>query len=205
MMAYFSLLAVTFFAALTPGPDILLIARTVINEGIKSALWVILGILTGLMTYITLTVLGLSVIGENIYFILIVSSLGGLYLIFIAISFWNDQSSITTQGDKRKINAWYKSYSKALMVNLSNPKVLIFFSVILTPLLQKGHLPLQALSLLLGSSSAFLTVAFTLSLYRNWFNQKRTILINKISAILFLLFAIKLFHSGINAVLELLA
>ena len=81
-MIYLSLMAVTFFAALTPGPDILLISRTVINEGVKPALSVMFGILTGLMIFIVLTVLGLSVIGENIYFILIVSNLGGIVSYF---------------------------------------------------------------------------------------------------------------------------
>ena len=192
-MEYIILASMGFFAALTPGADIFYVIRQGLCKGKISAFLAVAGILTGNIVYLTLVGVGLGKIGHNPYFQFIVGVLGGIYLLRIAKAVFNEKVSIQKSCDNLKKIQIYK---EALLLNLSNPKAMIFFAVVITPFMSKNVM-LSLISLYFGISLAFLTAAYfssKLNIEKSFLN-----IVNKISSFLFLFFAGSLFYTAYKA------
>ncbi len=185
-MAYILLGFIGFVAALTPGPDIFYVIKQGLCNGKEMALKAVAGILSGNIIYLTLVGIGLGNIGKNLYFQLIVGILGGIYLFRIA--FLSFREKVKLKIDKCEIHK--NIYKEALILNLSNPKAMIFFAVIITPFLSK-NIMLSLMSLFSGISFAFIFSALISAKIK--LEEKILNLINKIASIIFFLFGIKLF------------
>jgi len=196
-MEYLILATVGFLAAITPGPDIFYVLRQGLCKGRVPAFWAVFGILSGNILYLTLVGVGLGIIGKNLYFQAIVGLFGGLYLLNIARAIYNDKPSFERSCDK--LNG-FKIYKEALLLNLSNPKAMIFFAVIVTPFMTSSTL-LSLISLFIGIALAFIITAFFASII----DIKESVLtiINKLASILFLFFAIGLFVSSYKAFMQI--
>ena len=195
-MEYLTLAVVGFFAALTPGPDIFF----VIKEGLvrkNLAFVAVFGILCGNIIYLTLVALGLSKIGENLYFQFIIGVIGGIYL--LRISYLTFIEDVHLKIDN-KIYSFKETFKKAFFLNISNPKAMLFFVAVVAPFMGDDLL-LSIGSLFLGISSAFLLAAFISSKIE--IKEKVLNIINKISSIIFLFFSIKLFMYSYNALLNI--
>jgi threonine/homoserine/homoserine lactone efflux protein len=178
------LAGIGFIAALTPGPDIFYIIRHGLCNGLKNALVAVLGILTGNIIYLSLVALGLSSLGKNVYFQIIVGILGSIYLFKISVAIFKEKVHLNLVCKKNK-----DIYKEALLLNLSNPKAMIFFAVIIAPFMGK-NIMLSCISLFLGISLAFISAAIVsskITIKDNWLN-----LVNKIASFIFFFFGIKL-------------
>jgi len=191
-MDYILLGFIGFIAALTPGPDIFYVIKQGLCRGKEVALKAVGGILTGNVIYLTLVGIGLGNIGKNAYFQLIVGILGGLYL--LRISFLSFRERVELKIDKCEVNN--NIYKEALFLNLSNPKAMIFFAVVVTPFLSK-NIMLSLVVLFFGISLAFTLSALISS--KISLEEKILNLINKTASILFLFFAMKLFLVAFEA------
>jgi len=192
-MEYIILASMGFFAALTPGPDIFYVIRHGLCQGKISAFLAVCGILTGNVVYLSLVGIGLGSVGHNPYFQMIVGFTGGVYLFRIAILVFKEKVHIKKQCENLNKFAVYK---EALFLNLSNPKAMIFFAVVVTPFLSK-NIMLSLGALFLGISAAFLAAAF----FSSRLNIEERILniVNKISSILFMFFSASLFYTAYKA------
>ncbi|ACM92188.1 L-lysine/ homoserine-homoserine lactone exporter family [Nautilia profundicola AmH] len=196
-MEYIILASMGFFAALTPGPDIFYIIRQGLCKGKTSAFLAVAGILTGNIVYLTLVGIGLGSIGHNPYFQMIVGIAGGIYLLRIAKAVFNEKVHIEKSCDNlRKFDI----YKEALFLNLSNPKAMIFFAVVITPFMSKNVM-LSLISLYIGITFAFIIAAY----FSSKLNIEEKIMnaVNKISSALFLFFALSLFYTAYKAFLSL--
>ncbi|WP_024786785.1 MULTISPECIES: LysE family translocator [unclassified Lebetimonas] len=184
-MEYLILASIGFVAALTPGPDIFYVIRQGLCHGLKSSLTAVAGILTGNIVYLTLVAVGLSSIGKNIYFQIIVGISGSIYLFRISIIIFKEKVHLNLVCKNSK-----DIYKEALLLNLSNPKAMIFFAVIITPFMSK-NIMLSCGSLFLGIIAAFVfgaVISSKIKIKDKWLN-----IINKIAAVLFFFFGVKLF------------
>ncbi len=197
-MDYLVLFTMGFIAALTPGPDIFYIIRQGLCKGVKSAFLAVIGILIGNIIYLSLVYFIGGFLSKNIYFIFTVSFLGGLYLFRIAYLIYHDTPTLKKDCDT--FNG-FKIIKEALFLNISNPKAMIFFTVVITPFLSK-NIFLSIISLFLGISLAFIISAYLSSIIN--LNQKILIIINKIAATIFLLFSIILFFESYKALIKIL-
>ena len=93
-------------------------------------------------------------------------------------------------------------FLKAMIVHFSNPKVIIFFSVILAPFLHKDIIVFEIGVLTLGHMTSFFGVVYGISKLGNFFTEKRTLFINRITALLFMLFAIELINGSYQAFMD---
>ena len=191
-MDYLILGFVGFIAALTPGPDIFYVIKHGLCNGKEASLRAVFGILTGNIVYLSLVGIGLGSIRKNAYFQLIVGLFGGIYLLKIAFLSFREKVNLEIKSCDIKRNI----YKEALFLNLSNPKAMIFFAVIVTPFLSK-NIMFSLGSLFLGISLAFLLAAFISSKIQ--LEEKILNVINKIAAIIFLFFSIKLFLIAFKA------
>jgi len=85
-----------------------------------------------------------------------------------------------------------------LFLNLSNPKAMIFFAVVITPFMRKNII-LSLTSLYAGISVAFIIAAYFSAKF--YIEEKIINIINKISSVLFLFFAFNLFYTYKNVLL----
>ena len=114
-----------FFAAITPGPDILLTIKTTLRFGAFQAFKVLLGIASGWCLYLVFIYMGLSHWLNTPITQLILSLIGGSYLLYLGFLMltikeenYNLAESPQTQKD---------GYLQGLIINLSNPKAILFF------------------------------------------------------------------------------
>lgn len=155
-------LAFTAIAALltiTPGPDTLLVVRSVLARGQTAGFVTTAGICSGLFLHATLSALGLSLIlVQSARAFHLVQLAGAGYLIGLGSqSLWrglhHDPAgalALATRTTAGLGPAWWRSFREGLLTNLLNPKVAIFYLAFLPQFIQPGD-PVLGKSLLLAS------------------------------------------------------
>ena len=202
MLELLTLYTIGLMGSAIPGPDILYITRTTLDRGLWAGWIGATGVLFASLFYLTAAGLGLGVLGQSPYFQLPIGIFGSLYLLWIAKSIWNEtiQLDNTHDRDGHRLHI----FLKGMAVHLSNPKAIIFFSVILAPFLNKANLPLQILILTMGHTTTFFGVAFLVSRFDGFFTPHRAMIINRASAVLFTFFALELIRNAWLAAQEIL-
>lgn len=110
---------------LVPGPDIIFVITQAITKGKKEALYVSLGLTTGCIVHATIASFGLAFIFQKSALAFnTLKSFGVIYLLYLAYkTFVNADKEITaTDDNKAKFG-----YIKGILMNILNPKVILFF------------------------------------------------------------------------------
>jgi threonine/homoserine/homoserine lactone efflux protein len=119
-------------AAMSPGPAFLLVSRTAAGSTRRSALLTAGGTASASVIWAAAALLGVQMIltrAAGIYHVL--QFLGGLYLCYIGISIWRGASVPLPAVIPAEVAA-RRSYGRALLLGLSNPKIIVFFGTIFT-------------------------------------------------------------------------
>ena len=167
--------------AITPGPDMIYIATRSIAQGRNAGVVSALGVHTGVLIHTVAVALGLSaLIAASAMAFGIVKYAGAAYLIYIGIQTFlsnpeNFQVKSTVHAKLRQV------YFQGLLVNLLNPKVILFFLAFLPQFVDpaKGNVGLQLL--LLGILLVVVTLPIDISVglaggqLGIWFRAKQRI------------------------------
>lgn len=125
MTVYFSFIITSVLLALTPGPDVLLVVAIAAKEGFKKAFFLTVGLASGVIFHTTLIILGVSaLIVASPYAMKVIAFFGASYLLYLAWLTWQHRDDVVSPADK-KIQGSY--YWRGVIMNISNPKVLLFF------------------------------------------------------------------------------
>lgn len=182
--------------AITPGPDILLTLRTALKHGFFASFRTLCGIATGWLIYLAVLYFGFAHILKGDLAQIALGIFGGIYLFYLAfLLFRTKQNDIDFSDSSHESNSRKSrtgGYLKGLIINLSNPKAIIFFSVIVAPFMEK-NLALNLILLFLGLNSAFLSVMIVASYFRHLITNKLFDIIDKLCAVVFVGFGIALF------------
>lgn len=187
---------IAFLVAITPGPDILLTLRTALKHGFFASFRTLCGIATGWLIYLAVLYFGFAHILKGDLAQIALGIFGGIYLFYLAFLLFRtkqndiDFSDSSYESNSRKSRTG--GYLKGLIINLSNPKAIIFFSVIVAPFMEK-NLALNLVLLFLGLNSAFLSVMIVASYFRHLITNKLFDIIDKLCAVVFVGFGIALF------------
>ena len=187
---------IAFLVAITPGPDILLTLRTALKHGFFASFRTLCGIATGWLIYLAVLYFGFAHILKGDLAQIALGIFGGIYLFYLAFLLFRtkqndiDFSDSSYESNSRKSRTG--GYLKGLIINLSNPKAIIFFSVIVAPFMEK-NLALNLVLLFLGLNSAFLSVMIVVSYFRHLITNKLFDIIDKLCAVVFVGFGIALF------------
>ena len=123
MTLYFSFFITSVLLALTPGPDVLLVVATAGRQGFLSAFKLTLGFATGCLIHTLLLALGVTaLILATPWAVKLVTFLGAAYLLYLAWQTWVHRSDAIKP--QRVVEA---SYLRGVIMNVTNPKVLLFF------------------------------------------------------------------------------
>ena len=112
---------------LTPGNDTIYILSRTIAQGRKAGIMSVLGIATGSLVHTLFAAVGLSVIiAQSPVLFNIIKYAGAAYLFYIGIRMILSKSSVINlqKPEKQKYN---KIYLQAVLTNVLNPKVALFF------------------------------------------------------------------------------
>jgi RhtB (resistance to homoserine/threonine) family protein len=127
-----SLLAVDLLAAISPGPNFVLVTQTAIQRTRPHAVAVVLGLVSANLIWCAAVVFGLSALFEFAPWLYgALKFLGGAYLIYLGVSLWRTASSkMNTESSLKKTLG--AAYIRGLLTNLSNPKSVVYFGSIFT-------------------------------------------------------------------------
>jgi len=190
----------SFIFIISPGIDTVFILNKSIAQGKKSGLYATLGITTGVLVHTTLAAFGLSLIlAQSATAFSIVKYVGAAYLIFLGLSKLLSKDSFVKEEDEIKVVSIRKTYTSAVITNVLNPKVAIFFLAFFPQFIHPAYIHNATPFIILGSLYAIMgLIWFTiLTFFAGMFsarlksNPSFGTWLNKFSAIAFVLMGIK--------------
>lgn len=117
-----------FVLAVTPGPDMALFVSRTMNFGRWHAFATMAGALTGIAVHTSLVAFGISVLivtAPTAFWVLKIA--GALYLVWLAIQAIRDGGGLLVTRAGGKTPSLSQSFLTGLGINLTNPKVALFF------------------------------------------------------------------------------
>lgn len=193
-----------FTLAIMPGPDNLFVITLSTLQGIKTGLWVILGLCSGLVIHTLAVAYGIgAVIAASPVAFVVLKWLGASYLIYLAWGVWRSTRQSTTNHTNAKqqipnltaLQAWRRGF----IMNLSNPKVLLFFLALFPGFIQQqANIITQSIILgacfIVASAITFSSFALLAGSLGQKLQQSTSAQywLNRFTALLFIALAIKL-------------
>lgn len=124
LLAYLAACLVLF---VTPGPDMSLTLARTIGSGRRAGIVTVLGTSLGTLIHTLAAVLGISaLIAASATAFTVLKVVGALYLAWLAIDALRRGSSLTVRAEAVRGGLW-RTFWLGLGVNLTNPKVVLFF------------------------------------------------------------------------------
>jgi threonine/homoserine/homoserine lactone efflux protein len=196
---------ITFFSAslllaLVPGPDNIFVLTQSIFQGKKSGLMIVFGLCTGLIFHTMAVSLGVAVIFQtSVIAFIVLKIIGAVYLLYLAWQIFNASSEkIDTKNNK--LVDYKKLYFRGIIMNITNPKVSIFFLAFLPQFTNPtlGFVPFQMIFLgalfILATILVFCSIALLSGSLANVFNKSTNSqkILNKLASLVFVSLALKL-------------
>ena len=142
-------LTASLLLCIAPGPDNIFVLTQSMLRGVSSGLFVTLGLCTGLLVHTSAVALGVAVIfQQSLLAFTMLKLCGAAYLLYLA---WGAFRAGASGLGSLKAAALDKTalYRRGIVMNITNPKVSIFFLAFLPQFTNptQGHLTLQLLEL----------------------------------------------------------
>jgi threonine/homoserine/homoserine lactone efflux protein len=143
--------AASLLLALAPGPDNLFVLTQSAIHGRRAGLTVTLGLCTGLLGHTTAVVLGLAAIFQtSAVAFTAIKLMGALYLVYLAWHAFRSSAEKIQTRNGGEPTGW-ALYRRGILMNITNPKVSIFFLAFLPQFANPERAPLPLQLMLLGA------------------------------------------------------
>lgn len=132
LAAFIAVALLHLLAAISPGPAVLMAARTGVTEGLRTGAYLAMGIGAGGVIWAAAALFGLALVFQAAPSLLwTLKIIGGLYLLYMAWGMWRgaDQPLDMTRATKTPRSA-ASAFRLGLWTQLANPKPAILFSAI---------------------------------------------------------------------------
>lgn len=207
-----NIMIVHLLGLMTPGPDFFYVSRTAASNSRKSAICAVIGITISVAFWATAALLGLAIIfATSQLWHGVVVLLGGAYLSYIGYKMLNVRANVTFDQDNSHpttpaVSSIKQEILKGLLVNLSNAKVVIYFSSVLSLYLANvngiQHILAVLAVILLETFSYFYVISLLFSRpIAKRFYSKYSRWLDNAAGIVFLAFGLYLVYSGIQYLL----
>ena len=195
----------TFFMAsvllgLAPGPDNIFVLTQSALRGKIAGLLVTLGLCTGLVVHTTAVAFGVAVVFQASALAFTALKLGGAgYLLYLAWQAFRASAERISAGRKSELS-YPILYRRGIIMNVTNPKVSIFFLAFLPQFADPGRGSLTLQMLLLGgvfivsTILVFSSIALLAGSIGQWLNRspKTQVVMNRMAGVVFVGLALKL-------------
>lgn len=188
------------FLAFVPGPDNLFVLTQSMSKGAKNGVFITLGLCSGLVFHTTAVALGIAAIFKtSVMAFNILKYIGATYLLYLAFMSFKSNSKDKLKANNTAISPM-KLYKRGIIMNITNPKVSIFFLAFLPQFTnpQNSNLTLQIFILgaifMLCALIVFSFVALIAGRIGTWFNRTPNAqnILNKMAGTIFTGLALKL-------------
>ena len=186
--------------SLVPGPDNLFVMSHSALKGWRIGFYTTLGLCTGLIGHTVLVAIGVSVIFQTSAIAFNgLKVIGACYLLYLAwLSVQNKELNL---GGTDKNSTKRSYYLTGVIMNLTNPKVALFFLVFLPQFVNTSNdnvtiqIFLLGLLFILSALCVFTSIAYLASFLENFLKKSKTVNknLNILAAIVYFALAINLF------------
>ncbi|MFK5882162.1 MAG: LysE family translocator [Sulfurospirillum sp.] len=186
--------------ALAPGPDNIFVLTQSMSKGAKPGIFVTLGLCTGLIVHTTAVALGIAAIFQTSELAFnILKYIGASYLLYLAYLSFKSSLPHHIKANHKEFT-YKKLYRRGIFMNITNPKVSIFFLAFLPQFTnpQNGSVTIQIFLLgfifILCALVVFSSISLLAAKIGAWFNKTKNgeAILNKIAGTVFGLLALKL-------------
>ncbi len=171
--AFVAVALLHLMAAISPGPAVLMAARTGVTEGMRTGAFLAAGIGLGAVIWAAAALFGLSLVFQAAPALLWAFKIaGGLYLLWMAWGMWRGADAPLDMGQSGRLpRSAASAFRLGVTTQLANPKPAILFSAIFVGTVPPGTSPGVIAALLLV---VFLNEALWNTLVARIFSFNRT-------------------------------
>lgn len=188
--------------AVAPGPDNLFVLLQSAMYGAKAGICVTLGLCVGVLIQTLMAAFGVAaVVAASPTLLLIVQLAGAAYLLYLAWGAWrapvgNEDGESASKYPKL---THFQLWRRGILMNITNPKVLIFFLAFFPQFIIKGSTETQVMIQMLIMGLTFLVCTLVVFCTVAWCagtladrlrNPKVQTILNKTSAVIFIILAV---------------
>lgn len=198
-------IAAAFFGAATllalaPGPDNLFVLMQSAMRGRAAGLLVVLGLCSGLLVHTAAVALGLATLfATSALAFNLLKAAGALYLVWLAWQAWRAPAAAAGTASDATPSA-FQLYRRGIVMNVTNPKVSIFFLAFLPQFVaaERGSVGMQVLALgalfMLATLLVFGAIALTAGTLRELLlrSPRAQVQMNRAAALVFVGLAARL-------------
>ena len=136
-LALAGLAVVHLLAVASPGPSTVLVIQTAAVSGRRAGLLAAFAMMLGALVWAAAALFGLQVLFERFEWLYLVFRIAGaLYLLYLAVLLVRHAGAPLPEADPSALRAGaWQGFLKALLLQLSNPKVMVFMGSIFISLL----------------------------------------------------------------------
>ena len=152
---------------IAPGPDMAFVVASGVSAGRRGGVLAAIGITAGVSVHVALATLGTGALLRAVPELAEAIRLAGaVYLAYLAVTTWRDAGSAVVGESPEDGKALPGIFWRGMVVNLTNPKIILFFAAFLTQFVDpdRGSVALQFLTLGLILQFAGLVVDATFGL-----------------------------------------
>jgi threonine/homoserine/homoserine lactone efflux protein len=141
VVALLGLALVHLLAVASPGPSTVLVIQTAAVAGRRGGLLAALAMMVGALLWATAALFGLQALFARFEWLYLAFRIGGaIYLLYLAVQLWRharDPLPEIPLGGALRLSGW-QGFLRALLLQLSNPKIMVFFGSIFLSLLPQN-------------------------------------------------------------------
>ena len=131
LAAFLAVAALLTMGAVSPGPAVLMSARTGVTEGLRTGFFLAMGIGLGAVIWAALALSGLAALFKIAPALLwAFKIIGGLYLIWMAVQMWRHSADPLPDTTGQPPRSALSAFRLGVMTQLSNPKPAVVLSAI---------------------------------------------------------------------------
>lgn len=151
-------LITSLIVVLVPGTGVLFTISIGLSQGRRASIYAAIGCTFGIVPHLMATILGLAaVLHTSAVAFQTLKYAGVAYLLYVAYATWKDRAAFQTEASPSVSTAW-NLIVKAILLNLLNPKLTIFFLAFLPQFVNPAATSLMGQLLIL--STTFMAMTF---------------------------------------------
>ena len=141
VVALLGLAVVHLLAVASPGPSTVLVVQTAAVAGRRGGLIAAFAMMLGALAWAAAALYGLQALFAHFAWLYVVFQVaGGLFLIYLAVMIWRHAGDPLPEIEAAARGSDGQIFVRALLLQLSNPKIMVFFGSIFLSVLPQ-HMP----------------------------------------------------------------
>ena len=130
---YLALTVTIAVAALTPGPAVTAIVARALTDGVRPALAINAGVVTGDLLFFTLAAAGMAAAARTFgELFTVLQWLGAAYLVWQGVTLWRfEPRFVTSLGDAARESHFWRNYGAGLLLMFGHVQAMLFYAALL--------------------------------------------------------------------------